>query len=164
MEIILGNIVALIASILMVYVGVIKEKKRILYVQTIQIILSTASNIILGGITGAIINLLGCIRNILCYYNKLEVKEKVILIFLSVALSLIFNNMGFIGLLPIFSIITYTVFIDINDVVKFKILIILSLIAWFVYDLYIKSYVAALFDFVSILANIISIVDIQRRK
>ena len=51
--IILGNIIALIASILMVYSGIIRQKKKILYVQTIQIGLSVISNIVLGGITAS---------------------------------------------------------------------------------------------------------------
>lgn len=62
--IIIGNIIALIASIIMVYSGFLKQKKTILYTQTIQIGLSVLSNIVLGGITGAIINALSCVRNI----------------------------------------------------------------------------------------------------
>lgn len=38
--------------------------------------MSVISNIILGGITGAIINALSMLRNILCYKNKLGLKEK----------------------------------------------------------------------------------------
>ena len=34
----------------------LKQKKKILYFQTVQIGMSVVSNIILGGITGAIIN------------------------------------------------------------------------------------------------------------
>ena len=49
MKLIIGNIVALIASLIMVYSGYLKQKKKILYVQTIQIGLSVLSNIILGG-------------------------------------------------------------------------------------------------------------------
>ena len=39
MLLIIGNVIALIASILMVYSGVLKEKKKVLYIQSIQIIL-----------------------------------------------------------------------------------------------------------------------------
>ena len=53
-----------------------KTKEKILYFQTVQIGLSVISNIILGGITGAIINALSLIRNILCYKDKLGLKEK----------------------------------------------------------------------------------------
>ena len=73
-QIIIGNIIALIASILMVYSGVIKQKKKILYVQTVQIGMSVASNLVLGGVVGAIINALSCVRNILCYKDKLGLK------------------------------------------------------------------------------------------
>lgn len=66
-NLILGNFIALIASILMIYVGTIKDKSKIIFTQTIQIMIIIISNIILGGITGAIINIICCIRNILCY-------------------------------------------------------------------------------------------------
>ena len=48
MLLIIGNIIALTASLLMVYSGILKEKKKILYVQTVQIGLSVVSNIVLG--------------------------------------------------------------------------------------------------------------------
>ena len=35
-------------------------------------------------VTGAIINILSCVRNILCYKNKLGLKEKIIITILSV--------------------------------------------------------------------------------
>ena len=66
--IIIGNIIALIASLLMVYSGIIKQKKRILYVQTIQIGLSVISNIVLGGVVGAIINAFDIIHQIKIHY------------------------------------------------------------------------------------------------
>ena len=91
-SIIIGNIIALIASILMVYSGMLKQKKKILYFQTVQIGMSVISNIILGGITGAIINALSMIRNILCYKNKLGLKEKIIITILAIILTFKFNN------------------------------------------------------------------------
>ena len=68
MQIIIANIIALIASIVMVYSGYLKTKKKIIYAQSIQIGLLVVSNIILGGITGAIINLINCI----CYLRILH--------------------------------------------------------------------------------------------
>jgi len=55
------------ASLAMLYSGFVEEKKKILYVQTIQIMLFVLSNIVLGGKTGAIINVISCVRNVLCY-------------------------------------------------------------------------------------------------
>lgn len=158
--IIIGNIIALIASIIMVYSGFLKQKKTILYAQTIQIGLSVLSNIVLGGITGAIINALSCVRNILCYKDKLDLKAKIILISLAITLSLMFNNLGVIGLLPVISTITYILLMNTKDIIKFKWLIIFTMLMWLIYDLFIKSYTSAIFDFMNIVANIISIIQI----
>lgn len=164
--IIIGNIIALIASIIMVYSGFLKQKKTILYAQTIQIGLSVLSNIVLGGITGAIINALSCVRNILCYKDKLDLKAKIILIFLATTLSLMFNNLGVIGLFPVISTITYILLMNTKDIIKFKWLIIFTMLMWLIYDLFIKSYTSAIFDFMNIVANIISIIQIglQNKK
>ena len=162
MEIIIGNIIALIASIVMVYSGYLKHKKKILYVQTIQIGLSVLSNIVLGGITGAIINLISCVRNILCYKEKLNNTAKIILIIIASILSLGFNNLGFIGLLPLISTIIYILLMNIQDVIKFKCLIIFTMVLWGCYDLCIKSYTSTCFDFMCIVVNFISIIQINK--
>ena len=154
---IVGNIIALVASILMVYSGMLKEKKKILFVQTIQIGLAVISNIVLGGITGAIINTISFFRNIICYKDKLGLKEKIIITFFAVVLSLKFNNLGLLGLLPMISTVTYIWLMNIKDVCKFKLLIAFTMLLWFIYDIMIKSYTSSVFDFVSMIANLITI-------
>ena len=163
-SIIIGNIIALIASILMVYSGMLKQKKKILYFQTVQIGMSVISNIILGGITGAIINALSMIRNILCYKDKLGLKEKIGITFLAVILTFKFNNLGNVGLLPLISTVTYIWLMNIKNVKKFKLLIVFTMLMWFIYDLVIKSYTSAIFDFMNIVANIVTIFQIKSVK
>lgn len=163
-NIIIGNIIALIASILMVISGLQKKKKTILFIQIIQITLSVISNIVLGGYTGAIINAISCIRDILCYKDKLGTKEKIFIIILAIGLTITFNNLSLIGLLPLIATIVYISFMNIKDVVKFKFLVIFSMIMWLVYDLYIKSYTSGIFDFLSIVANIIAIYQLQKNN
>ena len=154
------NIIALIASILMVYSGMLKQKKKILYFQTVQIGMSVISNIILGGITGAIINALSMIRNILCYKNKLGLKEKIIITILAIILTFKFNNLGYIGLLPLISTVSYIWLMNIKDVRKFKLLIIFTMLMWLIYDVVIKSYTSAIFDFMNIIANMFTLLQI----
>lgn len=163
-SIIIGNIIALIASILMVYSGTLKQKKRILYFQTVQIGMSVISNIILGGITGAIINALSMIRNILCYKDKLGLKEKIIITILATVFTFKFNNLGYIGLLPLISTIVYIWLMSIKNVKKFKLLITFTMLMWFIYDIAIKSYTSAIFDFMNIVANIVTIFQIKSVK
>lgn len=161
-QIIIGNIIALIASILMVLAGLQKKKKKILFIQIIQIALSVISNLVLGGYTGAIINALSCVRDILCYKDKMGTKEKIIIIIIAVGLSLVFNNLGWIGLLPLVATVVYIIFMNTKDVVRLKILIIFSMIMWLIYDLYIKSYASGVFDFMSVIANLIAILQIRK--
>ncbi len=163
-NIIIGNIIALIASLLMVYSGIIKQKKKILYVQTIQIGLSVVSNMVLGGIVGAIINALSCIRNILCYKDKLGLKEKIVITILATFLSIRFNNLGLIGMLPLISTITYLWLMNIKNVIKFKGLIIFTMILWLIYDLTIKSYSSAVFDLMTVITNTYTIIKLSKKS
>lgn len=162
--ILIGNIIALIASVLMVYSGTIKDKKQILLVQSIQIGLSVVSNIVLGGITGAIINALSFARNILCYKDKFSLKEKIIFTILSIGLSIAFNNLGLIGYLPLVSTVVYLWLITLKDVVKFKYLIIFTMVLWAIYDITIKSYTSFAFDLFTVVTNLVAIYQIKRKK
>lgn len=162
--IVIGNIIALIASIAMVYAGILKDKKQILSAQTVQCGLFILSNIILGGIPGAIVNFLSCIRNILCYKGKLGIFEIVILATLSVSLTVIFNELGIIGLLPMISTVLYIFFMNTKSLVKFKILVIFTTVLWLIYDICIKSYTSALFDLFCVITNVISLIQISCKK
>ena len=161
---IIGNIIALIASILMVYSGMLKQKKKILYFQTVQIGMSVISNIILGGITGAIINTLSLIRNMLCYKDKLGLKAKIVITVLAIVLTFKFNNLGYFRLFPLVSTVSYIWLMNIKDVKKFKLLIAFTMLMWFIYDIVIKSYTSATFDFMNIIANIVTLFQIKLFK
>ena len=142
----------------------LKQKKKILYFQTVQIGMSVVSNIILDGITGAIINALSMIRNILCYKNKLGLKEKIIITILAIILTFKFNNLGYIGLLPLISTVSYIWLMNIKDVRKFKLLIIFTMLMWLIYYVVIKSYTSAIFDFMNIIANMFTLLQIKLVK
>lgn len=145
----------------MVFAGSVKEKSKTIYIQSIQIFLFVLSNAVLGGITGVITNLISFIRNVLCYKDYFNSKIKIILIVLSIIFSLLFNNLGIIGLLPLISTVLYTSLMDIKDVKNFKILNIFATSLWLVYDVFIFSYTSALFDIMCIIANIIAINKIK---
>ena len=63
MRLIIGNIIAFIASLLFVYSGILKKKKKILIVQIIQKGFSAISNIVLKGYSGAVVHFISFIRN-----------------------------------------------------------------------------------------------------
>ena len=164
MALIIGNIIALIGSILMVYVGVIKDKKGILFVQSLQIALLAISNLVLNGISGFIINTINFIRNIICYKEALSLKVKILLSIISIILTIYFNNHGLLGYLPLISGFIYLWFMTVKDVIKFKILIIVSVVFWLIYDFIIQSYTASVFDLITIIISSISVIKLKRKN
>ena len=164
MEIIIGNVIALVASLIMVGTGLIKNKKKIIYFQSIEIGLYVISNFILGGYPGAIINIISFIRNVLCYKDKLGTKEKGIIGLISIILTVLFNNLGIIGYLPLLASLIYLYLMNIKGIIKFKILTIVIMIMWLIYDFTIKSYTSSVFDALTVLTSIIAIYQITRKK
>lgn len=164
MNLIIGNIFGLFSSLLTVLTGLIKNKKKIICTQSIQISLHAISNILLGGLTGAIISIINLFRNFLCYKGKLRIKEKIIISVISISLSLLLNNLGFIGFLPLIGTTIYLWFMDVNDVIKFKLLIIFTMLTWLIYNLILKSYASSLFNLITAFTNIVSIITIKRKQ
>lgn len=159
-----GNAIAFIASILMIVASYIKNKKNIIMVQSIQIGLFVISNLILNGISGAIINAANLVRNILCYKNKLTKKSIIIISVIVTVLTLYFNNRGFIGLIPLICSLIYTAFMNTKSTIKLKQLILMSMISWAIYDFTIQSYTSTVFDLLSAIACIISMYQLKKNK
>ena len=163
MGLIIGNIIAWTGSILKVYVGVIKDKTGIYFVQSLQIALLAISNLVLNGISGFIINTINLIRNIICYKEALSLKVKILLSIISIILTIYFNNHGLLGYLPLISGLIYLWFMTVKDVIKFKILIIVSVVFWLIYDITIQSYTASLFDLITIIVSSISVIKLKTK-
>ena len=157
----IGNMIALAASILQASSGLVKNKQKIIYMHSVQKIFGVISNLVLCGITGALMNFIGFLRNVLCYKHKLGIKEKIILIILSTALSLSANEINALSFLPMIATIIYTLLMDIKDIIKFKRLALVTTIMWFIYDIFINSYTGALFDLAYILTNLITIIRLK---
>ena len=161
---VIANVIDFLASILMVASGSIKKKAKILAVQIIQLLMQSVSMLLLGGITGAVNNVLSCLRNYLCYKEKLSTIWKVLLIAASIAMTVLFNDQGLIGMLPAAVCTVFIIFMDVKDPVKFKLLVTLSFLPWMVYHFILKAYVGAAVDAATILTNTVTLVAMARKK
>ena len=162
--IIIANIIATIASLIMIYSGVIEDKKKFLRVQNTHVFLQMISNSLLNGISGVINNVLTIIRNVLSVNNKLNIFAKIIITMISIVLTVIFNNLGFIGLFPLMASILYIWYMNTPDIIKLKILNIVTLILWLFYDFTIMSYSSVVFEILTIISNSISIYKISKMR
>lgn len=153
MAVIIANVIDFVAASIQVASGSIKGKARILMVQIVQLLLQGVSMLLLGGITGAISNVLSCFRNYLCYKEKLNGFWKGMLIAASIVMTILFNDQGLLGVLPAAVCTVFILFMDVKDPVKFKWLVTLSFVPWMFYHFILKSYVGAIFDVATILTN-----------
>ena len=152
-----------IGAVLMSIIGLFKNKKTIIAAQTGQITLMTAGSLLLGSIPGAVVNALSIVRNILCYNGKLTKVMKGILIFLTITVSVTFNNLGIVGFLPIIATVAFIVFMDTENVVELKWLIIVTAAMWMIHDIYIQAYSVVPFDILTIITNFVSLRVIQQK-
>lgn len=116
----LGNAICFIGSIIMALSGLIKDKKKLLFVQTIQIFFYTAGNLLLGGISGAIVDAVQILRNIVCYKDKLNIFWKSIISILLVGLSLYFDDITFFSIFLLIASIVFVWIMDTKSIMRFK--------------------------------------------
>ncbi|MBQ9827444.1 MAG: YgjV family protein [Lachnospiraceae bacterium] len=162
--IIIGNIVSFAGCILMVLAGLIKRKNNIIKLQCAQFTLMGAANIILGGITGAIANGISLIRNLFTLKFRFTLPVKLVFIAVQAAVSIIFNNHGIIGYLPVAATIIFTWFLDTKSDLTLKIVMTVTQVMWLVYDTYIMNYVGTGFDTAALIADGIGIRMLMTEK
>ncbi|MCQ2558887.1 MAG: YgjV family protein [Oscillospiraceae bacterium] len=159
-HIILGNIIALVGSLIMASLGLIKDEKKLLTVQNIQFAVFTVGNLVLGGITGAIANFVSMLRNILCIKINFGLGWKLFFIALQSVLSLVFNNAGLLGLLPVFAACIFTLCMGFSNELLLKSAIVLGQLAWAVYDFNIMNYTTLVFDILAVCSSMYAIIMI----
>lgn len=163
----LGNLLTLIGCVLMVGIGLIKEKKKILTVQCVQFGFLAAGNLCLGGVTGFIANLVSMLRNLAFARGKNVTALKLGFIFLQLVLSLC--TMGeswkiWTAWLPILAAALFTFFLDTKSEIKLKSVIIIMQGLWLIYDISIRNYVAAVFDVFTMVSTAIGIGLIKKKQ
>lgn len=164
MTVIIANVIDFIAALLQVGSGSIKKKSKILVVQIVQLLMQGVSMLLTGGITGAISNVLSCYRNYLCYKEKLNRVWKGILIAASVLMTILFNNQGWLGIIPVVVCTVYILLMDVKDPIKFKLLVTLSFVPWIIYHFALQLYVAAIFDAVSVITSAVTLFVMMKEK
>ena len=115
MIVLAANAIDFVAALIQVGSGSIKKKEKLLLVQSLQIGLQSVSMLLLGGITGAINNVLSCYRNYLCYKGRLTVLWKAAMTAVSLVMTILLNDQGIIGVLPFVVCTVYIVFMDVKD-------------------------------------------------
>ena len=143
MKVIIANILGLISALIMIYAGSIKEKNKVLKYHTIHAFFGMSCDLLLGGYPSVISNIFTITRNIIANKNKFNKIYMVIFIVLA-SISIIYFNT--------------------KDNIIFKYVFIISMITWLIYDIIIKAYSSAVFDFFTIVTAIITLINMKKDK
>lgn len=148
-RILTGNLMALLASAMLVVVGCCKKKRNALIAEIIESGFFAASDGILGGVSGVITNLAAIVRNLLCYFDKMNWPVKLLLCAVTLGVGVFVNTLGWIGVLPLFGTCAYICFMDTHDALKFKLIFAATMVPWLLFDLTIHSCVGVVCDALS---------------
>ena len=160
--VIIGNIVSFIGSLIMISVGLMKTKRQILIMQNLQFAVMTASNLILGGVTGALSNVVGIVRNIVSSRVCFSTRWKLLFIAIQGILTIVVNKAGLLGWFPFIAAAAFTWFLDTRNERVLKGAIIFGELLWIVYDLSNRNYAGLVFDVITVFSNIAGIILITR--
>ena len=102
---VIGNLVSLAGCLLMVAVGFIRKKSHILAAQCVQFGFMGFGNLLLGGTSGFISNMVGIARNLVFAKFRTTTALKIFFILLQLLLSLSSLGDGLISWLPIMTMV-----------------------------------------------------------
>lgn len=127
--------------------------------QAINAIFYGLSNLFLGAYSAVVTNILTLFRNTLQVRNKLDRNFTIIICFLMAIVGVIFNNRTWLGLLPIFASVSYTICVYVlKSAQQMRIALVVNLFQWMIIDFLVKSYPMFIMDIIIIIITIINIV------
>ena len=109
LNIIVGNIISLVAGIFLILSMWVNDEKEAYKHQFLNAFVLMISSVFFLSWTGVTTMAIAATRNIFVYKDKLTLNWTIFFIVLSVSLGLMVNTMGIIGLLPIIAIVQITI-------------------------------------------------------
>ena len=160
----LGNAISMVGCLIMVLIGFLKKKNHILIAQCVQCLFMGVGNLVLGGVSGFICNIVTIIRNLVFLKFRNTALLKVFFILLQLVLSLGSLNAGWVSWLPLVSAALFTWCMDTQSEAKLKVCILCTQVMWLTYDLHYLNYAASAFDVMTMISNCIGLYMVCRKK
>lgn len=168
--ILIGNIISLIGMSIFTLSSLAKTKKGLLIFQCISHTLTIIAQAFTTQFAGLVQDFINIVRNLFVITNKNNKIISIILITLgfTVGLSInyLFNNNDFVGYLPVFSTLIYSIIVMIPriNVIYIKSSMILTGTCWAIYSFCYLNYVMGAFNIVAICIAISQILIILLKK
>lgn len=160
----IGNATSFVGCLIMVGIGLLKKKTHILIAQSVQCLFMGVGNLLLGGVSGFICNIVTIIRNLVFVRFQNTTFLKVFFILLQLLLSLGSLSTNLITWLPLISAALFTWCMDTKSAAKLKVCILCTQVMWLSYDLYYRNYVASAFDVMTMVSNTVGFFMVRKQK
>ena len=166
--VILAQILALFAILFWVISILLKNKKNILLMQVIANGIYGIEYLLLGAFSAASMNFLSFLRLLVYYsYTSLNIKMPKWILFVFIALVLLFGIItydGLISLLPIIITVLYTYAFWQNNLNVARIIYIVAAIIWIYYNYEVGAYVGIIGNALEITTELISLIKYRGGK
>ncbi len=155
--VLLGNIISFVGCGLMVFIGFIKKRERIIVLQCFQFAIQAVGHFVLGAYMGSITCVVSLLRNVVFARRNVTVRLKLIFILIQLLLSVGGLGDGWIAWMPVLAAVLFTWFLDTKSGVVLKTVIIITQVMWLIYDFSNLNYAAVAFDTFTIVSTTIGI-------
>lgn len=166
--VILAQVLALFAILFWVISILLKNKKNILLMQVIANGIYGIEYLLLGAFSAASMNFLSFLRLLVYYfYALLNIKMPKWILFVFIALVLLFGIItydGLISLLPIIITVLYTYAFWQNNLNVARIIYIVAAIIWIYYNYEVVAYVGIIGNILEITTGLISLIKYRGGK
>ena len=168
-----ANILSFLGNITFTSSSVFKKKELILLLQSIAHTLSSIAEIITKAYCGLVQEVSSLLRDIVLVFvkeDKRMLKIAISIVFVvigsivAIVLNIILKQNNWYDYAPVLATILYTVFLVIsefkgeNGIVYLKVGLILNSIGWIIYTLFYKLYPPTIFNSITIVSSIITII------
>lgn len=158
-QFILGNIIGFLCELFCILSTFSKTHKQMMLLQCMDCMCGTISNIILGGYSGATTQFINLLRNVIIYKDKMTNSLKIISIVLIVAVGILVNNHGLLGLLPILASTEYGIIaVTTTNVNILRFGMAVNNIMWIAYELVTKNYGSCILSLTIVIVSFYNII------
>lgn len=157
LNIIIGNAISLVAGIFLLLSMWVNDEKQAYKHQFLNAFILMISSVFFLSWTGVTTMAIAATRNIMVYKDRLTLNWTIFFIVLSVAVGLMVNTMGFIGLLPIMAIVQITICnYFLKDIKWIKLSFIVNEMFYIVYFIAILDFSSTLIESFTALVGLVS--------
>ena len=158
MALIIGNALCLVAAVIMTLMGMIKDRIKFIKAQSVMNMVYISAYAFLRGTSGVIVNVVTLTRNVICLKWKMNTPIKLVFIIGQVILGIIFGTKGLVAWFPVIACSIFTWYMDCEDAIKLRSIIVGTQLMFAFYDWSVKAYTGFVFDILATITNTISLV------